>query len=996
MPAITIADLENAKLDVDHIAAITTSTAPTATDRLGQTKQTIAGSLAAIAENVNEVQTVRNNAINTEIPDAVAQVTEAVAATYVGQAGDAKEAAEVAQAAAQTAAGVAYAANRIFPTSAAGQAAPALVSGDYFYVNAATSDLLELWTKGASAPANTGKRVPSSVALARVGADRARNERFLNRFDKNSREIVAGFISSTGTITATGSIADGNTFVTPLIGVTPGETLYLSEFLTTGSSGLMATYDANLSVTTASTMASTFVVPAGVFYVRFSLIWRADAYVSSYGAKYYDFGYTADDRTAATASEGFADAFRLENVSLFDTTVYTASPSDLTVSAGVDGVLFTALTTASGYASFKISPDVVNGEKYQLAIDYEVTDLNCTSVEVSSFAFFAGGATNGRIVRAEQVGVRNTLTVKSLTKSGSSVICGIRTIAAGAKINEALPYFSKVLMRRVSVIKYTDSLQNLQSIERVLGVVAGSKKALMASDLQAHQKYTDPKTFQGYNLVRMDSVENTKNLVGRTLSISNSVPSSGFSIGSVLPPAIDGTPGYTYLQAEITLNSLNADYLNLIFRTQGGDDGPTLTRADIGKKKRVQLVRRATALTATNQFLLFATNLLFTNGVAGVGLDGGDPTASITINSLSVYASQSFLPTSYHAAFFDEQHTADVLPDYVKQPVQQLTINAYGDSITEHNYMRFIGCDGYSFAINIYGLRGPVSEVASGPGSGACNTFGVMTDAADIVMPMFGTHDWSRDVPIGAIGTLDKTTYIGAYEAMVRGLIAKYPGKIIIPVSMPPIGRTSTDAEFLFMKTPTGVTVRQYVNALRDLCDFYGLPFVDAYAASGANQLTMTGHPNLYVPGTTSDNTLIDAAGAVTTNATWFTSDFISVSQGKSYGAATRCHFAEYNGSTFVRRTTGLGTKLYLHPSTTHVRISVSKSEVVIAGTAIGVGPSRFWFADQADAYMPDRVHPNEVCQARIAAEVSRVLKPVLDARRMTAAYQNTIYINAD
>jgi hypothetical protein len=43
MPAITVLDLNNAKQDVDHIAAIATSPAPTAVDRLGQTKRTLAG-----------------------------------------------------------------------------------------------------------------------------------------------------------------------------------------------------------------------------------------------------------------------------------------------------------------------------------------------------------------------------------------------------------------------------------------------------------------------------------------------------------------------------------------------------------------------------------------------------------------------------------------------------------------------------------------------------------------------------------------------------------------------------------------------------------------------------------------------------------------------------------------------------------------------------------------------------------------------------------------
>lgn len=45
MPAITIQDLNNAKADVDHVAAVATSTALTATDRLGHSKLTIAGVL---------------------------------------------------------------------------------------------------------------------------------------------------------------------------------------------------------------------------------------------------------------------------------------------------------------------------------------------------------------------------------------------------------------------------------------------------------------------------------------------------------------------------------------------------------------------------------------------------------------------------------------------------------------------------------------------------------------------------------------------------------------------------------------------------------------------------------------------------------------------------------------------------------------------------------------------------------------------------------------
>ncbi len=49
MPSITITDLNNAKIDVDHIADIANSVLQTATDRLGHTKLTIQGAVDTIA-----------------------------------------------------------------------------------------------------------------------------------------------------------------------------------------------------------------------------------------------------------------------------------------------------------------------------------------------------------------------------------------------------------------------------------------------------------------------------------------------------------------------------------------------------------------------------------------------------------------------------------------------------------------------------------------------------------------------------------------------------------------------------------------------------------------------------------------------------------------------------------------------------------------------------------------------------------------------------------
>ena len=48
MTAITIADLNNAKVDVDHIKTVATSLLPTATDRLGHVKSTVQGAVDSL------------------------------------------------------------------------------------------------------------------------------------------------------------------------------------------------------------------------------------------------------------------------------------------------------------------------------------------------------------------------------------------------------------------------------------------------------------------------------------------------------------------------------------------------------------------------------------------------------------------------------------------------------------------------------------------------------------------------------------------------------------------------------------------------------------------------------------------------------------------------------------------------------------------------------------------------------------------------------------
>lgn len=81
MPAITSLDLSNAKLDVDHIADIATSLLPTATDRLGHTKDTISGAVYKIASFTDKG--IWSASTNYQVKDLVSVTASSVTTWYV-------------------------------------------------------------------------------------------------------------------------------------------------------------------------------------------------------------------------------------------------------------------------------------------------------------------------------------------------------------------------------------------------------------------------------------------------------------------------------------------------------------------------------------------------------------------------------------------------------------------------------------------------------------------------------------------------------------------------------------------------------------------------------------------------------------------------------------------------------------------------------------------------------------------------------------------------
>ena len=131
-----------------------------------------------------------------------------------------------------------------------------------------------------------------------------------------------------------------------------------------------------------------------------------------------------------------------------------------------------------------------------------------------------------------------------------------------------------------------------------------------------------------------------------------------------------------------------------------------------------------------------------------------------------------------------------------------------------------------------YGASGTTIAQTSGNDNGMgglafVNRFSNMDDDADLVIVFGGTNDYglSYTVDFGTPSDTEKTTFYGALNCLCNGLIEKYNGKTI--VFMTPLHR---DIETANVK---GKTLLDYVNAIKEVCQTFGIPVIDTYNISG-------------------------------------------------------------------------------------------------------------------------------------------------------------------
>ena len=182
--------------------------------------------------------------------------------------------------------------------------------------------------------------------------------------------------------------------------------------------------------------------------------------------------------------------------------------------------------------------------------------------------------------------------------------------------------------------------------------------------------------------------------------------------------------------------------------------------------------------------------------------------------------------------------------------LEGLKINFLGDSITqgvgatspETVYHAVLKNEAKLGEVRNYGISGTRFAIQKGTQwrpkddyvdiNSFSERFETMDDNADVVVVFGGTNDYGHgDAPIGGFTDRTPDTFYGACHYLFSGLIKKYLGKEI--VIMTPLHRIDEYRNNGSGKPWGAGTLKEYVNIIREVAEYYSLPVLDLYASSG-------------------------------------------------------------------------------------------------------------------------------------------------------------------
>ncbi len=189
----------------------------------------------------------------------------------------------------------------------------------------------------------------------------------------------------------------------------------------------------------------------------------------------------------------------------------------------------------------------------------------------------------------------------------------------------------------------------------------------------------------------------------------------------------------------------------------------------------------------------------------------------------------------------------------------KLTICCFGDSTTWGDNGTGAGGPSISWTSHLgallggatvenYGVKGSRLAVKADRDDSFVERLDAIDDSADVYVLFGGVNDFSRNVPLGQMGSTDTHDFYGALEFLVRGITQRSPeARLVVMTPCKTSGKHEKDIPGSFEENHLGLTQEPYVDAVREVADRYSLPLVDLYATSGISPY-LPEHRERYMP----------------------------------------------------------------------------------------------------------------------------------------------------
>lgn len=174
--------------------------------------------------------------------------------------------------------------------------------------------------------------------------------------------------------------------------------------------------------------------------------------------------------------------------------------------------------------------------------------------------------------------------------------------------------------------------------------------------------------------------------------------------------------------------------------------------------------------------------------------------------------------------------------------LSESTICCFGDSTTwgdngcgaggnDISWTSHLGALLGGAVVENFGIKGSRIAIKADRSDSFVERLDGIDDAADVYVVFGGVNDFSRNVPLGELGSTDVHEFYGAVDYLIRTITARSPqAKLVFMTPCKTSGKHEKDIPASDELNHLGLTQAAYVRAMLEVCDRYSVPVIDLYA----------------------------------------------------------------------------------------------------------------------------------------------------------------------